>query len=81
MPGDSINSLARLAAGEGKRRGCCVPFRNSCDTRKRVQDIAAIDYCQVLYVLVLIFIFALGLRVQEKAKFVSRYSMKRVLQH
>ena len=61
MPGDSINSLARLAAGEGERRGCCVLFRNSRDARERVQDITTIDYCQALLILVSIFIFALGL--------------------
>jgi hypothetical protein len=46
----ALNSLSRLVAGEGKRRGCCGFFRNSRDARERVQETAAIDNCQVFLI-------------------------------
>jgi hypothetical protein len=60
MLGGCPPPLARLVAGEGKRRGCCGSFRNSRDARVRVQGTVAIDNCQAFLAIVSDFYFASG---------------------
>jgi hypothetical protein len=52
--------LARLVAGEGKRRGCCGFFRNSRDARVRVQETVAIHNCQAFLMISPDFCFRFG---------------------
>jgi hypothetical protein len=53
----ALYPLARLVAGEGKRRGCCGFFRSSRDARVRVQGTVAFRYCQALLIICTDFYF------------------------
>jgi hypothetical protein len=48
----ALYPLARLVAGEGKRRGCCGFFRSSRDSRVRVQKTLAIPNYRDLLIVV-----------------------------